>query len=67
MPFDVDVRAPLSQAHCEYIMNHRRDTDNPEFLFLPDFAQVVQDLWTEEAIPLLLDCPSAFPLADNAE
>jgi hypothetical protein len=48
-------------------MNHRRDTDNPEFLFLPNFAQVVQDLWTEEVIPLLLDYPSAFTLADNAE
>ena len=56
-----------SQANCKYIMNHRSDTDNPEFLFLPGFAQVVQDLWTEEVIPLLLDRPSAIPLADNAE
>jgi len=56
-----------TKANCEYIMNHRSDTDNPEFLFLPRFAQVVQDLWTEEIIPLLLDRPSALSLADNAE
>jgi hypothetical protein len=48
-------------------MNHRSDTDSPEFLFLPRFAQVVQDLWTYEIIPLLLDCPSSLLLPDNAE
>jgi hypothetical protein len=55
------------QTNCEYIMNHRCDTDNPEFLFLPGFAQVVQDLWTEEIIPLLLDGPFSLGLADNSE
>jgi len=58
---------PFFQANCEYIMKHRSDIDNPEFLFLPRFAHVVQDLWTDEIIPLLLDRPSALPLADNAE
>jgi hypothetical protein len=48
-------------------MKHRTDIDNPEFLFLPGFAQVVQDLWTDEIIPLLLDRRFALPLADNAE
>jgi hypothetical protein len=48
-------------------MNHRNDTDNPDFRFLPQFAEVVQDLWTEEILPLLLDRPSTIPLADNAE
>jgi hypothetical protein len=48
-------------------MSHRSDTDNPDFQFLPKFAEVVQDLWTEEILPLLLDRPSAIPLTDNAE
>jgi hypothetical protein len=58
---------PSLQANCEYIMNHRSDTDNPEFFFLPGFAQVVQDLWADDVIPLLSDSPSALHLADNAE
>lgn len=48
-------------------MNHRTNTDDPGFLFSPRFVQAVQDLWTEEVTPLLLDRPSTFPLADNAE
>lgn len=56
-----------TKDNCEYIMKHRCDIDNPEFLFLPRFPHVVQDLWTDEIIPMLLDRPSALPLADNAE
>ena len=48
-------------------MNHRTNSDGPDFLFLPGFAQAVQDLWIEEVAPLLLDRPSTFSLADNAE
>ena len=50
-------------------MNHRSDTENPDFLFLPRFAQAVQDLWTKVMIPMLLDQPSSgrFSLGDNAE
>jgi len=58
---------PSLQAKCEYIMNHRYDTDDPDFFFLPRFAKVVQDLWLEEIIPLLLDRPCSLSLADNAE
>jgi hypothetical protein len=58
---------PSLQANCAYIMNHRIDTESPEFLFLPRFAQVVQDLWTEDVIPLLLDRPPVLCLPDNAE
>jgi hypothetical protein len=63
----MDKRVVSLQANCAYIMNHRSDTDNPEFLFLPEFAQVVQDLWTEEIIPLLLDSPFSLGLADGSE
>jgi len=48
-------------------MGHRTNTDDLGFLFLPGFSQAVQDLWTEEVIPLLLDRPSTFSLNDNAE
>jgi hypothetical protein len=58
---------PSSQAKCEFIMNHRNDTNDPDFFFLPRFAQIVQDLWLEEIIPLLLDRPWSLSLADNAE
>jgi len=56
-----------TRANCEFIMSHRSDVDSPEFLFHPRFAQVVQDLWLEEIIPLLWHRPSAPYLADNAE
>ena len=47
-------------------MNHRTDTDNPEFLFLPEFAQAVQDLWTDEIITVLLEHSSNLSLDDDA-
>ena len=47
-------------------MDHRTDTHSPDFLFLPQFAQVIQDLWAEEIIPELLDQPFSLPLDDNA-
>ncbi|KAH9958144.1 G-protein alpha subunit [Russula dissimulans] len=56
-----------TRAKCEFIMGHRSDVDSPEFLFHPRFAQVVQDLWVEEIIPLLWHRPSALYLTDNAE
>jgi hypothetical protein len=60
------VRGPFLQANCEYIMNHGSNTDDPDFVFLPGFAEVAQDLWTEEILPLF-DGSSSFRLADNAE
>ena len=48
-------------------MNHRANTDVRDFLFLREFSQAVRDLWIEEAFPLLMDRPSTFSLADNAE
>jgi hypothetical protein len=47
-------------------MNHRTDTDSPEFLFLPKFGRAIQDLWAEEIIPVLLDDPSGLSVDDNA-
>ena len=58
---------PSLQANCEYLMNHRCDTDNSDFQFLPKFAEVVQDLWTEEILPLLWDRQYGITLAANAE
>jgi len=46
-------------------MSHRTDTDNPEFLFLPNFAQAIQDLWFEEVTPALLERSSCLSLDDN--
>jgi hypothetical protein len=48
-------------------MNHRIDADSPDFLFLPKFAQAVQELWAEEIIPILSDHSSSLPINDNAE
>jgi len=48
-------------------LEHRNDTDNPEFRFLPNFARVVRELWVEEILPLLLDHPSDPLLGDNAK
>ncbi|KAI0284058.1 G-protein alpha subunit [Russula brevipes] len=63
---EVCPRSPL-QAHYEYILDHRNDTDNPEFRFLLNFARVVRELWVEEILPLLLDHPSDLLLGDNAK
>jgi len=52
--------------NCEYIMCHRTDVDNPQFLFQPKFAQAVKELWVEEVTSALLECPSCLPLHDNA-
>jgi hypothetical protein len=47
-------------------MKHRLDTNSPDFSFLPKFDRVVQDLWVEEIIPLLLEDPSCLSVDDNA-
>ena len=47
-------------------MNHRTDTDSPEFSFLPKFGRAIQDVWAEEIIPVLLDNPSCLSVDDNA-
>jgi hypothetical protein len=60
------VDGVFMQANCEYIMNHRIDTDSSEFSFLPKFGRAVQDLWAEEIIPMLLDHPSRLSVDDNA-
>jgi hypothetical protein len=54
------------QANCEYIMNYRIDTDSFESSSLPKFGRVVQDLWAEEIIPILLEYPSCLTVDDNA-
>ncbi|KAH9958143.1 guanine nucleotide binding protein, alpha subunit [Russula dissimulans] len=54
-----------NRANCEYIMSHRIDTDNPQFVFQPRFAQAVKDLWVEEVISALLDWPPCLALHDS--
>ena len=54
------------QANCAYIMNYRIDTDSFESSSLPKFGRVVQDLWAEEIIPILLEYPSCLTVDDNA-
>ena len=45
-------------------MNHQIDADNPNFFFLPKFAQAFQDFWAEEITPVLLD-HSCFSIDTN--
>jgi hypothetical protein len=47
-------------------MNYRIDTDSLESSSLPKFGRVVQDLWAEEIIPILLEYPSCLTVDDNA-
>ena len=65
-PFLAIDGASIIQANCEYIMNHRIDTDSPEFSFLPNFGRAIQDLWVEEIIPVLQNHPSRLLVDDNA-
>ncbi|KAH9170058.1 guanine nucleotide binding protein, alpha subunit [Lactarius sanguifluus] len=55
-----------NKANCECILNHPTDTNHPEFFFRPEFANAVQELWTDDVIPVLFKSPAYFPLADNA-
>ncbi|KAH8985759.1 guanine nucleotide binding protein, alpha subunit [Lactarius hatsudake] len=57
-----------NKANCERILNHPTDTNHPEFFFRPEFANAVQELWTDDVIPVLFKTRSLayFPLADNA-
>jgi hypothetical protein len=47
-------------------LNHWKDINHPEFFFQPGFADAVQELWTDDIIPVLFDTPTYFPLTDNA-
>ena len=60
------IDAASIQANCEYIMNYRIDTDSPESSSLSKFGRAVQDLWTEEIIPMLVEYPSCLTVDDNA-
>ncbi|KAH9061752.1 G-protein alpha subunit [Lactarius deliciosus] len=57
-----------NKANCERILNHPTNTSHPEFFFRPEFANAVQELWTDDVIPVLFKTrsPAYFPLADNA-
>ncbi|KAI0255643.1 G-protein alpha subunit [Lactifluus subvellereus] len=63
--FGLEPRSRANKANCEYIMNHRTDTNNPEFLFLPGFAQAVQDLWADEIITVLSERSSNHSFDDD--
>ena len=65
-PSPLVVDAAIIKAKCEYIMNHRIDTDSPEFSFRPKFSRAVQDLWAEQVIPMLLEHPPRISVDDNA-
>ncbi|KAH8985761.1 guanine nucleotide binding protein, alpha subunit, partial [Lactarius hatsudake] len=56
-----------NKANCECILNHPTDINHPEFFFRPEFANAVQELWTDDVIPVLFKTrsPAYFPLADN--
>jgi guanine nucleotide-binding protein G(i) subunit alpha len=55
-----------SNKNCERIMAYRVDTENPQFLFSPDIAQAVQEVWADEIIPALMEYSSKFYLMDSA-
>ena len=55
-----------SQANCERIMGYPLSTDDPQFLFSLEIAQAVQEVWTDEIIPALMDHASRFYLMDSA-
>jgi len=56
----------VNKANCERILNHSTDIDHPEFCFQHGFADAVQELWTDDIIPVLFDRPTYFSLTDNA-
>ena len=47
-------------------MNYPVSTDDPQFLFSPEIAQAVQEVWADEIIPALMDHSSRFYLMDSA-
>jgi guanine nucleotide-binding protein G(i) subunit alpha len=47
-------------------MAYQLATENPQFLFSPDIAQAVQEVWADEIIPALMEYSSKFYLMDSA-
>ncbi|KAH9051791.1 G-protein alpha subunit [Lactarius vividus] len=63
---DLEPTTHTNKANCERILNHPTDTNHPEFYFQPEFANAVQELWTDDVIPVLFKSPAYFPSVDNA-
>ena len=47
-------------------MNYPVSTVDPQFLFSSEIAQAMQEVWTDEIIPALMDHSSQFYLMDSA-
>jgi guanine nucleotide-binding protein subunit alpha len=47
-------------------MQYPLSTDSPQFVFTPEIAQAVQEVWGDEIIPALMDHSSQFYLMDSA-
>ena len=47
-------------------MSYPLATDSPQFIFSPDIAQAVQEVWADEIIPALMENSSRFYLMDSA-
>lgn len=65
MYFDLKPRF-IFQENCERILAYQLAPENPQFFFSPDIAQAVQEVWTDEIIPALMENGSKFYLMDSA-
>lgn len=62
---NVDCANPLNRENADKILDYRVDA-TPSFVFSPDIAKAIHDLWQDPIIPTVLDHSSQFYLMDSA-
>ncbi|KIK25914.1 hypothetical protein PISMIDRAFT_9392 [Pisolithus microcarpus 441] len=62
---NVDCVNPLNRENADKILDYRVDP-TPSFVFSPDIAKAIHDLWQDRIISTVLDHSSQFYLMDSA-
>jgi guanine nucleotide-binding protein G(i) subunit alpha len=61
----VDCVLPNNRANADKILDYRVDSA-PSFVFDPDIAEAIHELWQDPIIPKIMDHSSEFYLMDSA-
>ncbi|KAG6333934.1 hypothetical protein ID866_5156 [Astraeus odoratus] len=62
---NVDCTNPLNRDNADKILDYRVDA-TPSFVFSPDIAKAIHDLWQDPIMPTVLDHSTQFYLMDSA-
>lgn len=62
---NVECVTPANRTFAERIIKYRVE-NTPDFVFSPDIARAIHELWQDPIIPKVMDCSSQFYLMDSA-